>query len=394
MHLVFATSIVPCGTPETGYEIANAAILDALARLGIRVTVLGFAWPDKIPSDPDSSVVLGHIDVTTADATPSQKLRWLADALRWKLTFSSAKLRVIGPGELRDVLATLGPIDGVILNSVQLAGAFLDVFAGYPFIYIAHNVEHRSAEENAVAAGLPARLLYRRESRLLKALEEELCRKARFVFTLAEEDRELLGLDDAARSAALPLVTRAQPPQVAAREPTFDAVLVGTWTWAPNRIGLDWFLEAVVPLLPSGFRIAVAGRTPAGLEKMHPRVRFVGRVADASEFMRKGKVVPLVSKAGTGVQLKTIETFELGLPCVATTSSLRGIAHIPENCIHADEPRDFAAALQDLSSGVGHDVDGRDFHHAQRKALDEALRRGTHIFASSDKRQTAEGNAA
>ena len=41
MHLVFATSIVPDGAPATGYEIANAAIIDALRRAGVRVTVLG-----------------------------------------------------------------------------------------------------------------------------------------------------------------------------------------------------------------------------------------------------------------------------------------------------------------------------------------------------------------
>ena len=52
MHLVFATSIVPDGAPATGYEIANAAIIDALRRAGIRVTVLGFTWPGKAPADP------------------------------------------------------------------------------------------------------------------------------------------------------------------------------------------------------------------------------------------------------------------------------------------------------------------------------------------------------
>ena len=65
MHLVFATSIVPHGAPATGYEIANAAIIDALRRAGVRVTVLGFAWPGKPPADPDSTIVLGEVDVRT-----------------------------------------------------------------------------------------------------------------------------------------------------------------------------------------------------------------------------------------------------------------------------------------------------------------------------------------
>ena len=61
MHLVFATSIVPSGSATTGYEIANAAIVDALRRAGVKVTVLGFIWPGASPSDPEHTVVLGEV---------------------------------------------------------------------------------------------------------------------------------------------------------------------------------------------------------------------------------------------------------------------------------------------------------------------------------------------
>lgn len=383
MHLVFATSIVPCGAPQTGYEIANAAILDALARAGVRVTVLGFAWPGAAPANPENTVVLGHVDVTTDGAPAMQKLRWLARALLGGFTFSSAKLRVIGHGELQTALAALEPVDGVIFNSVQFAGAFAWAFSGLPFLYIAHNVEHRSAEENAAASPPLLRLLYRREARLLKALEARLCADARFVFTLAEEDRALLGVADDARSATLPLVVGVAAAPDRERKPVFDAALIGTWTWAPNRIGLEWFLDKVVPRLPAGFSIAVAGRVPAGLAEAHPRVRFVGRVPEAAAFIRQARVVPLVSRAGTGVQLKTIETFELGLPSVATSHSLRGIASIPENCRRADAPEAFAEALQDMAAGGVPDLDGRTFHRAQRDALDRQLRRGLAVFGNA-----------
>ena len=32
MRLLFVTSLVPCGTPSTGYEIANEAIINGLRR--------------------------------------------------------------------------------------------------------------------------------------------------------------------------------------------------------------------------------------------------------------------------------------------------------------------------------------------------------------------------
>ncbi|GLS34341.1 Glycosyl transferases group 1 [Mesorhizobium albiziae] len=379
MHLVFATSIVPHAAPATGYEIANAAIIDALRRAGVRVTVLGYAWPGKEPSDPENTVVLGAVDVRTENASLPQKIEWLGKAMAAGLTFSSIKLRAATPDNVKAALRAIGPYDGYVINAVQLAGAFEGLFADKPSIFVAHNVEFRSAEENAESAtGLLQKFLYRREARLLKGIEARLCANASFVWTLADEDRQALGVEGNLRSAALPLVTRlAPPPAPSRREIVCDAALVGTWTWQPNRIGLDWFLESVVPLLPGDFRIHIAGHLPAGLSSRHPGVSFVGRVPDATEFVRGAAVIPLISRAGTGVQLKSIETFELGLPAVATTRSLRGIDRIPENCVVADEAEEFAEALLRLAKhGAASDVDGRDFYRRQRDALDAQVRLG------------------
>src|SRR6185436_18191677 len=95
MHLLFATSIVPDGALGSGYEIANEAIIDALRRVGVRVTVIGFAWPGRPPSNPRETVVLGEMDVRTETASAKRKLSWLARALGEGLTFSSAKMRAV-----------------------------------------------------------------------------------------------------------------------------------------------------------------------------------------------------------------------------------------------------------------------------------------------------------
>ncbi|RWL47275.1 MAG: glycosyltransferase [Mesorhizobium sp.] len=377
MHLLFATSIVPDGALASGYEIANAAIIDALRRAGVRVTVIGFIWPGKTPSDPQNTIVLDTVEVRTEGASPLQKLAWLGKAVLSGLTFSSVKLRVVSDVQVRAAIDRVGPFDGYVLNSVQFAGAFEKVLADRPFVFVAHNVEHRSAEENAAAAGSALqRWMFRREARLLKVMEQRLCGAARFVFTLAEEDRAALGVASDTRSAVLPLVTRAQAPaSKAKRHIDCDAALIGTWTWQPNRIGLDWFLTKVVPHLKPDFRIRIAGNMPSGVTSAHPGVSFVGRVPDAQAFVRGGAVVPLISTAGSGVQLKTIETFELGLPSVATSRSLRGIGYRPDNCVVTDDPIAFAAALQAAAANV-RDVDGSAFHRRQLKALDAAIALG------------------
>jgi hypothetical protein len=380
MHLLFATSLVPDAAPATGYDIANAAIIGALRRAGVRVTVMGFVWPGKEPADPENTIVLGELDVRNETASAAQKLKWLARAVLADLTISSIKLRVVSTDAVRAAVGEAekrGRIGGYVLNAVQFAGAFEEVFDDRPSIFVAHNVEHLSAEENAAAAaGMLQRLMFRREARLLKKIEERLVDKASFVFTLAEADRAALGVPRDERSAVLPLVTRATPfRRRTPREISCDAALIGTWTWQPNRIGLDWFLGAVVPHLPADFRIRIAGALPADIKSSHPGVTFVGRVADASDFVQSGAALPLVSQAGTGVQLKTIEAFELGLPCVATTRSLRGIDIVPSNCTVADDPKLFARALVQTAK-MGHELDGRDFYERQRASLDRRVQIG------------------
>ena len=377
MHLVFATSIVPDGAPATGYEIANAAIIDALRRAGIRVTVLGFTWPGKAPADPKNTVVLGSVDVRTDSASPLQKLAWLTRAVFEGVTFASVKLRTISGEKVLAALKAIEPFDGYVLNAVSLAGAFEGLFDDRPSIFVAHNVEFRSAEENAAVARSPIqKYLYNREARLLESIERRLCDKADFVFTFADEDRAALGVDAASKSAALPLITPASDHvSPGKRAPLYDATLIGTWTWQPNRIGLEWFLGEVAPHLPDDFTIAIAGSIPADLRSNHPGVTFVGRVPDAVAFVLSGRTVPLISRAGTGVQLKTIETFELGLPAVATSRSLRGIDSLPANCIVADSPGEFAAALE-RSARNAVDVDGARFRRDQLQALDRQLALG------------------
>jgi hypothetical protein len=378
MHLLFATSIVPDGALGSGYEIANAAIVDALRRTGARVTVIGFTWPGKQPADPENTIVLGSVDVRTENASALRKIRWLAHAMWSGLTFSSVKLRTVSEESVRAAIVRAGPFDGYVLNSVQFAGAFEELFGDLPSIFVAHNVEFRSAQENAAAAGSAfQRFLFRREARLLRAVEARLCARARFVFTLADEDRAALGVASDERSAALPLVARrTAPPPPAPRRTVCDAALIGTWTWQPNRIGLDWFLQSVAPHLPEGFRVRIAGNMPSGVISAHPGIEFVGRVPDAEAFVRGAAVIPLISRAGSGVQLKTIETFELGLPSVATRSSLRGVGHIPENCVVTDDPAEFAKALLRAAEGAMRDVDGSDFYRRQRAALDARIRQG------------------
>jgi hypothetical protein len=94
------------------------------------------------------------------------------------------------------------------------------------------------------------------------------------------------------------------------------------------------------------------------------------------------------------VQLKTIETFELGLPSVATALSVRGIADIPDNCVVADDPVSFAKAVNTMIARVraGEDLTraGNSFRAAQLARFDQQIRLGLDQLET----QIANGRAA
>lgn len=395
MKLAFVTSLAPKLKADTGFEIANAAIIEALRAAGHHVTVLAFARPDDALKDDPDLVLMGRVTIENHVAGPLRKLTWLAAALLKDMPFASAKLWLPGRHKVMSAIRRHGPFDRIILNSVMMPGAFPELTRLGPTVLVAHNIEHVSAAQSAAHAssGL-MRWLYRRDAEKLKALETQLAAESGFVWCLADEDRQTLarmaGQDLLNRSAVLPLVSTSRDFAVGANPaglsaPDHDIGLIGTWTWEPNLIGLRWFLNEVVPRLPAGLRIAVAGRTPSDLNAP-AQVEMLGRVPDAAAFLSKCAVIALASRAGTGVQLKTIEALQLGLPAVATALSLRGLGQPPANVRLADEPAAFAAALathvEAVHRGEVKRLDGSDFMARQAAALATAIAGGLNAAGS------------
>ena len=378
MHLLAIVSILPDGNPSTGYEIANQAILDAYRRQGVKLTLMGYRRPGA--ALPQDAICLGEFGIENATASGFQKAAWVATAFRRKLPITAAKVARYSNAELLTKIKTAGKIDGIVFSSIAMAAAYPFLFAEYPTIFVAHNVESRSALENAGnAQSAIDRVLYKREAQLLERAELHAAARARVIHTLAEDDKVGLGLARDERAINLPLVVGREPVADNGRR-THDIGMIGTWSWAPNRIGLDWFLSEVVPLLPLDYEIAVAGRFDGETPKAAGNVRFPGRVESAQAFVHGSRVLALATKAGTGIQLKTLETFEEGMPAVATSRALRGVSHLPGNVRRADRASDFAHALIDLvekerAGKIGR-VDGGAFAAAQKAMLDEAILTG------------------
>ncbi len=162
MRLAFVTSLVPARKPDTGFEIANAAIVEALRAAGHSVTVIGFARPDdELPDDPDR-LLLGRLIIENHEASAARKALWLGAALAFGLPVACAKLRLQGAKAVEDAVRAAGPFDALVLNSVTMAGAFPGLRRIAPFLLVEHNIEHVSAAQNASHASGPMRALFAR----------------------------------------------------------------------------------------------------------------------------------------------------------------------------------------------------------------------------------------
>ncbi len=364
----------------TGYEIANQAIVGGLQALGHAVICIGFQLPRHGEADGDA-VVLHRGNLENARAGRLEKISFIGRALARGLPVSASKLRVVSEQACRDAVAKAGPFEAVIANSYQMAAAFPGLIADRPFGYLAHNVEYISARENAVrAASAAQRFFYRRDARLLHTIETDLVKRAAWTWTLSVEDAGTLSVPDPT-AAMLPLAVPNVDVIASSAAPAFDTGMIGTWTWQPNRVGLEWFFTKVVPMLDRGTTIAVAGAVPDDLS-VPDSVTMLGRVDSASAFLSSLRVVPLVSRGGTGVQLKTIEALQSGLTCVATPSAMRGVADVPDHCSVLDDASAFAAALNNRiathRSGTvaGSKSTGRQFGEAQERAMIASLETG------------------
>ncbi len=327
---LFVTPILP-GNRDTGGLLFSQLVIDMLRRHGLRVRVLG--WQEagaRVTIDADT-VSAGTRAIVTRQH-PLAAAGWLLRALARGEPYSLAKFR--GARFDRELVRMLADADLVVIDH-QLDWVFVALPPGVPVIHLSHQL----ASEIYATRRSP---LHRREARLLRRAERRIARAADQIWTITPDDRDTYRMLGAAQVLDLPF-TPDPPPSVRYHPPAHDIVLLGTWTWAPNRVGLTWFIDRIAPLLPD-LTIAVAGRGAVNGGMDH--VTAIGPVEDAAGFLRSGRAIAIPSRAGVGLQTKSLHAIAMGPPVVATSHALRHIDERPAHLSLAETPEAFAAALR------------------------------------------------
>lgn len=349
MKIIYATNVLPHGC-KNGGEIASMNVIDAFEELGHEVYVVGYVRCDAATVSHPRVYSAGAWPIELSDASRLRRALWVLRALATGRPIIQTKFM---SRAYVDALSRAGPETADLLVIDHAHMGWITSLRGLPArrVFLAHNVETALYRTFSAYVGRAMSALYRREARILAYVEKRLLLGCKQTWCLSETDRDALRKIAGNADVALQVID--MPSQgfadtETATKKTHDIGLIGTFNWAINRHGVDWFLSKVLPLLKGDIRIQIAGSGSQDLACDDPRVTRLGRVPDAGTFMRSNRVIVVPTTVGSGIQIKTIEGLSLGAPMVGTPLAFRGISALPDNVRIAEDAEHFALALREL----------------------------------------------
>lgn len=129
---------------------------------------------------------------------------------------------------------------------------------------------------------------------------------------------------------------------------------IGSMEWLPNVDAMLWFHDRIWPLVLKSepeARFYMAGKNmPASFLSMNSASFSVqGEVSDRKEFENGKTILVVPLRSGSGIRIKTIEAMMAGKAVVSTRTGARGLrVQNGEECLIADDPEEFAAAIVSL----------------------------------------------
>jgi glycosyltransferase involved in cell wall biosynthesis len=137
------------------------------------------------------------------------------------------------------------------------------------------------------------------------------------------------------------------------REP-FTMLFLGSFRHLPNHEALHWFVHRVLPKIREKeprARLIVIGSDPPPRHSLPnaDAIELKGFVEDVREPLARYSVFVCPILSGSGVRVKLLEAFAMGIPVVSTRLGAEGLAsNDGAICALADDPDSFATHVLDL----------------------------------------------
>jgi glycosyltransferase involved in cell wall biosynthesis len=137
-------------------------------------------------------------------------------------------------------------------------------------------------------------------------------------------------------------------------------VFTGVMDYWPNVQGVQWFADAVLPLihaeLPQARFVIVGSKPSEAVQRLaqRPGIEVTGFVPDVREHLGNAAVCVVPLQIARGVQNKVLEAMAMGKAVVATAQSLEGIRATPGvEVLEGKAEADFAAQVVSLLRAPG-----------------------------------------
>lgn len=235
-----------------------------------------------------------------------------------------------------------------------------------------HNIEHQIWNKLAIGEKNFFKRIYLAYlgKKLYKA-EIEAWRSVDGIASISYDDLQFTRALSQKPSYLLPVAMSIQKPVTMEGNDT-KAYHIGSMDWLPNIEAINGFIENTLPTVLREFpkfEFHIAGRKmPASLhEKKIPGIVSWGEVESADAFARNFQIMLVPLQSGSGIRIKILEAFAMGIAVIATEQGIRGIdVDDRKEYYRAENPQDWVAAIKALQDPIERERIGKnaqDFIH-------------------------------
>jgi GT2 family glycosyltransferase len=244
-------------------------------------------------------------------------------------------------------------LDYVLVYRPHVAADFLPDLKRYPRIARLYYGMDLHFSRMRLQAKEQSDLVVLRQAQRMETLERSVWRDMDVVLYPSAQESEYVATTEPV-VAARTLLPYCFEQFAALRPPPAEPVLlfVGGFAHQPNRHGLVWFLDQVLPIIhmraPTARLVIVGSNPPADIEALNgTQISVRSNISDHElrELYRTARVAIAPLRYGAGVKLKVVEAMCEGLPLVTTSIGAQGLPGLEEIVSICDEPDQFGDAV-------------------------------------------------
>lgn len=361
-RLLFLSQTLPY-PPDGGVKVRTFNILRLLARTFDIKALCFYRTKGGILKTDVREAVRGLSDLADVETFPLPQ-----EQSRTRLLFDHARSLVQGRAytvftyqsreferRLRDLLER-ERFDLVHADSLDMSYYF-PMVRGLPLVCTHHDAQSALLARRAgIETSAFRRTYVAHQARLMKKEEERWCPRVTLNVAVSDLDAEKLRtVAPAARFTVVPNGVDTdyfRPPATASQG---DIVFVGGTTWFPNKDGMDYFTNTILPRLkekaPTG-RVAWVGRAlPEEIDRYQREfgITLTGYVEDIRPFVHAASCYIVPIRIGGGTRVKILDAWAMGSAIVSTTIGCEGLsARDGQNILIRDDPEEFAVAVAEV----------------------------------------------